>query len=173
MLSDPAVQEILIDITDDEINSFSIIECILNGKTSDVEIAEETDIKLNIVRKVLYKLNDAGIATYKKTQDPETKWFIYSWKFEQQNVYPIITKKYEKLSEEIEKSIKYEETNMFFSCKVKGHRYKFEKASEYNFKCPKCGESLEHQDNSIIIRELMIEKADAVSLAKSNRKLLV
>jgi transcription initiation factor TFIIE subunit alpha len=170
MLTNPVVQEMLMDITNNEKGSISIIECILNGKTFDLEIAEETDIKLNTVRKVLYKLNDAGIATYKKSQDPETKWFIYSWKFEQDNVFDVITKKYEKLSEEIEKSIEYEEANMFFACKSNGHRYKFENASEHNFTCPKCGESLEHYDNSPIIRELLKEKADAVFLAKSNGK---
>jgi transcription initiation factor TFIIE subunit alpha len=168
MLKDQVVQEILMDITNNEKDSISIIESILKGNASDLEIAEETDIKLNTVRKVLYKLNDAGIASYKKSQDPETKWFIYSWKFEQENVFDIITKKYQKLSEEIEKSLEYEEANMFFACKANGHRYKFENASEHNFSCPKCGESLEHYDNSPIIRELLKEKADALSLAKSN-----
>jgi len=67
------------DITNNEKDSISIIESILKGNTSDLEIAEETEIKLNTVRKVLYKLNDAGIASYKKSQDPETKWFIYNW----------------------------------------------------------------------------------------------
>ena len=56
MLSDPIVQEILMDITNDEKSSVSIIECILKGKTFDEEIAEETELRLNIVRKVLYKL---------------------------------------------------------------------------------------------------------------------
>ena len=83
------------DITDDEKNSFSIIECIMNGKTSDEEISDETEIKLNEVRKVLYKLYDAGIASYKRTKDPETKWEVYSWKFEQEKVSEIISKKYE------------------------------------------------------------------------------
>ena len=92
MLSDPIVQEILMDITDDEKGSFSILESILKGKVSDLEIAEETDIKLSTVRKVLYKLNDAGLTSYEKTQDPETKWFVYSWKFEEENVSDIITK---------------------------------------------------------------------------------
>jgi transcription initiation factor TFIIE subunit alpha len=82
MLSDPKIQEILMDITNDEKSSNLIIECILKSKTSDLEIAEETEIKLNTVRKILYKLFDTGIATY--TQDPETNW--YNWKFEQNNV---------------------------------------------------------------------------------------
>ena len=169
MLEDPLVQEILMDITDDEKNSSSIIECIMNGKTSDEEISDETQIKLNEVRKVLYKLYDAGIASYKRTKDPETKWEIYSWKFEQEKVSEIISKKYEDMSKEIEKSIKYEEENMFFECKKNGHRYKFENASENNFVCPICGETLEYIDNSNVIVELLRDKARCISLGKSNR----
>ncbi len=170
LLSDPIVQEILMDITNDDKSSVSIIECILNGKTSDEEIAEETEIKLNIVRKILYKLHDAGIASYKRIKDPKTNWYIYNWKFEQEKISYIITKKYEKFSEEIDKSIEYEEKNMFFVCKANGHRYKFEKASVNNFKCPKCGESLEYQDNSTIIGELIKEKAASILLGKSKGK---
>ncbi len=170
MLSDPIVQEILIDITDDDKNSFSIIESILNGNTNDLEIAEKTDIKLNTVRKVLYKLYDAGLATYKKSNDPETKKFIYNWRFDQEKVTDIINQKIEKFSEDIDKSIEYEEENMFFACKDNGHRYKFEEASENNFTCPKCGESLEYQDNTAIISELLKKKDESVSIDKSKWK---
>ena len=92
---DPAVEKILMDITNNEEGSVSIIECILNGKTFDSEIAEETEIKLNRVRKILYKLHDAGIASYKRTKDPETNWFIYSWKFDQDKVSDIISEKHQ------------------------------------------------------------------------------
>ena len=166
MINDLRVQEILIDITDDEENSVSIIECLLKGKTSDEEIAEETGIKLKIVRKVLYKLHDAGIATYKKKKDSITKWDIYNWKFEQKKLSNMISKKCEKSSAEIEKSIRYEEENMFFACKENGHRYKFEKASVYNFVCPKCGQSLEYHDNSVIIANLLKEKANYASFER-------
>jgi transcription initiation factor TFIIE subunit alpha len=162
----PAVEKILMDITNNEEGSVPIIECILKGKTFDSEIAEETEIKLNTVRKILYKLHDAGIASYKRTKDPETNWFIYSWKFDQEKVSDIISRKHQKNSEEIEKSIKYEEENMFFSCKTNGHRYKFEKASEFNFVCPKCSESLEYQDNTSRIVELLKEKATYKSTTK-------
>ena len=82
MLNDPIVKEILVDVTNDEKSSISIIECILKGKTSDLEIVEETEIVLNTVRKVLYQLNNVGIVSYKKTKDPKTNYEIYIWKFE-------------------------------------------------------------------------------------------
>ncbi len=158
MLKDPIVKEIIIDVTNDEKSSISIIECILKGKTSDIEIEEETEMQMTVVRKVLYQLNDAGIVSYKKTKDPKTNYEIYLWKFEEERVYDLITKKYEELSIKIEKSVKYEEENMFFACDANGHRYIFEKASEYNFICPKCNGTLEYQDNAGVIGELLKEK---------------
>lgn len=154
MLADPTVQEILVDITGDEENSVLIIGCMLKGKTTDEEIAEETEIKLNIVRRILYKLYDAGVASYKRSKDPETQWYTYSWKFDEEKVAEIIAKKYEKFSKEIEESLEFEEGNMFFVCLSNGCRYKFEEASENNFICPKCGGSLEYKDNSAVVTEL-------------------
>jgi transcription initiation factor TFIIE subunit alpha len=154
MFSDNAVQDILTGITNDEENSVSIIKCMLEGKTTDEEIAEETEIRLNIVRRVLYKLYDAGIASYKRSKDPETQWYTYSWKFEERKVFEILDQKYEKISRELNESLEYEEENMFFVCKINDHRYNFDEASENNFTCGECGAPLEYQDNSAIITEL-------------------
>ena len=96
-----------------------------------------------------------------KNKNPETNWFIYSWKFDKEKVSDIISKKHQRNTEDIEKSIKYEEENMFFACRTNGHRYKFEKASEFNFVCPDCNETLEYQDNASRIVELLKEKADS------------
>jgi transcription initiation factor TFIIE subunit alpha len=154
MLKDAAVQDILTGITNDEENSVSIIKCMLEGKTTDEEIAEETEIRLNIVRRVLYKLYDAGVASYKRSKDPETQWYTYSWKFEEKKISDILDKNYEKISRDLNESLEYEEENMFFLCKSNDHRYNFEEASENNFTCGECGAALEYQDNSAIITEL-------------------
>ena len=170
MLTDPIVQEVLIDITHDEESSISVIECLLSGVTSDFDIAEETGINLTIIRKVLYDLYSAGITTYNRIEDPENTGDIYSWKFKQEKICEIIQNKYVNISIKIEKSIKYEEENMFFVCKSNNHRYKFENASDYNFECPVCGDSLEHQDNSELILELLKEKETIASMVKLNIK---
>jgi transcription initiation factor TFIIE subunit alpha len=173
MLTDPIVQEILIDVTHDEESSVSVIECILSGVTSDFNIAEETGINLTIIRKILYDLHSAGIVTYNRIEDPENTSDIYSWKFKQEKIREIIQNKYVNISAEIEKSIEYEEENMFFVCKSNNHRYKFENASDYNFECPLCGDSLEHQDNPEIILELLKEKEAISSMVKLNIKSII
>jgi transcription initiation factor TFIIE subunit alpha len=153
MIEDISVQEMLIDVTEDEENSIPIIQCLLNGKTTDEEIAEATEIRLNIVRKILYKLYDAGVASYKRSKDPETQWYIYNWRFEENKIMEIIMDQQEKYSQEISQSLEYEEENMFFVC-PNGCRYNFDEASEHNFTCPECDCRMEFQDNSTIIHEL-------------------
>ena len=73
---------------------------------------------------------------------------------------------------DILQSLKYEKNNMFFACKANSHRYIFGKASEYNFTCPQCGESLQNQDNNTIIVELLNKKAKYESMNKSKTKYL-
>jgi transcription initiation factor TFIIE subunit alpha len=153
MIEDVIVREMLIDVTEDEENSIPIIQCLLNGKTTDEEIAEETEIRLNIVRRILYKLYDAGVASYKRSKDPETQWYIYNWRFDEDKIMQIIIDQQEKISQEITQSLEYEEENMFFVC-PNGCRYNFEEASERNFICPECDCNMEFQDNSTIIHEL-------------------
>lgn len=153
ILKEPLVQEFIQRITEDAENSVSIIKCLLEGKLTDEEISEEIELRLNIVRRILYKLYDAGIASYKRSKDPETQWYTYSWKFDSEKVIETISEKYEQSSKEMEESLAYEEENMFFSC-VNGCRYNFEEASEHNFMCPECDSTLEYQDNSSLIDEL-------------------
>jgi transcription initiation factor TFIIE subunit alpha len=153
MLNEPLVQEFIHGITKDAENSISIIKCLLEGKLTDEEISEKIELRLNIVRRILYKLYDAGIASYKRSKDPETQWYTYSWKFDTEKVIETISENYKQNSKEIEESLAYEEENMLFKC-VNGCRYKFEEASELNFICPECDIALEYQDNSSLINEL-------------------
>jgi transcription initiation factor TFIIE subunit alpha len=156
MFDDPMFQQILHEITQDDENSVLIIKCLINGRITDEEIAEEMGVRLNIVRRVLYKLYDAGLASYKRSKDPETQWYIYSWKFEKNRVFDIIEDKFKENRQHLKKTLEYEEKNMFFACGKGGcgSRYNFEDASENNFICPKCGCKLEYQDNSLIITDL-------------------
>ena len=91
MIDDPLVKTLLTNVVEDESN-LPIVEALNEGIETDEQIAEKTGIKLNIVRKILYKLYDMGLASYKRSKDPETQWFTYSWKFEKEEVINRIIK---------------------------------------------------------------------------------
>ena len=153
MRNDPLVKTLLTNVVEDESN-LPIVEALNDGIETDEQIAEKTGIKLNIVRKILYKLYDMGLASYKRSKDPETQWFTYSWKFEKEEVINRIIKDSENYLKMLNDELEREENNMFFIC-PEGHvRLDFDEASDYEFLCPACGEELVFQDNEKIIAQI-------------------
>ena len=153
MIEDPLVKTLLTNIVEDESN-LPIVEALIDGVETDEEIANKTGIKLNIVRKILYKLYDMGLASYKRSKDPETQWFTYSWKFEKDEVINRIQKDSEQYLKMLNDELEREENNMFFIC-PQGHvRLDFDDASDYEFLCPVWMEELEFQDNSENIKQI-------------------
>ena len=165
MLDDPLVKTLLTNVVEDESN-LPIVEALDKGIETDEEIANETGIKLNIVRKILYKLYDLGLASYKRSKDPETQWFTYSWKFEKDEVITRIKKDSQDYLKMLNDELEREENNMFFLC-PQGHvRLDFDESSDYEFMCPVCGEELEFQDNTDNIKQI---KED-IKMVESNFK---
>lgn len=130
-----------------------IINALREGIETDEEIAAKTEIKLNIVRKVLYKLYDLKIANYKRSKDPETQWYTYSWKFDEDELVRQINEECEKELSELKATLENEENNMFFVCPLGHVRYNFDVASDEEFLCV-CGEELVFQDNAEIIDQI-------------------
>ena len=165
MIDDPLVKTLLINVVEDESN-LPIVQALIDGIETDEEIANKTKIKLNIVRKILYKLYDLGLASYKRSKDPETQWFTYTWKFEKEEVINRIIKDSEDYLKMLNDELEREENNMFFLC-PQGHvRFDFDDASDYEFLCPVCGEELEFQDNAANIKQI---KED-IKMVESNFK---
>ena len=143
-----------------------IIQALIDGIETDEEIAEKTGIKLNIVRKILYKLYDMGLANYKRSKDPETQWFTYSWKFDTEEIVNIINKESNKELKILNDELEREENNMFFVC-PQGHvRLDFNEASDldYEFLCPACDKELEFQDNTHTINQIK----DEIKIVENN-----
>ena len=132
MIDDPLVKTLLTNVVEDESN-LPIVQALIDGVETDEEIANKTKIKLNIVRRILYRLYDMGLASYKRSKDPETQWFTYSWKFEKDEVMNRIIKDSENYLKILNDELEREENNMFFLC-PQGHvRLDFDDSSEYEF----------------------------------------
>lgn len=165
MIDDPLVKTLLTNVVEDESN-LPIVQALIDCVETDEEIANKTKIKLNIVRRILYRLYDMGLASYKRSKDPETQWFTYSWKFEKDEVMNRIIKDSENYLKILNDELEREENNMFFLC-PQGHvRLDFDDSSEYEFICPMCGEELEFHENKDTIKQL---KED-IKMVESNFK---
>ena len=153
MIDDPLVKTLLTNVVEDE-NNLQIIKALLDGIETDEEIAEKTEIRLNIVRKILYKLYDVGFASYKRSKDPETQWYTYTWKFEENAIIEHITKDSEKYLKMLNDELEKEKNNMYFVCPYGHLRLNFDMATDYQFMCPDCGEELTFHDNKQIIKQI-------------------
>ncbi len=125
-------------------------------------------LKLNTVRKTLYKLYSGKLAQFRRIRDKSTGWFIYYWWHEFDLFEEILMEKKRTVEIKLRERLKFEENNYFFVCKNcpdSTLKFNFDSAFELNFKCPNCSGPLEAQDNREMIQFLkekivLIEKLD-------------
>ncbi|MFX1467402.1 MAG: transcription factor [Promethearchaeota archaeon] len=143
------------DITDEDITEN--IKDHIAGTDIDFEPDDSETLKLNTVRKTLYKLYSEKLAQFRRIRDKSTGWFIYYWWHEFDLLEEIIIEKKKLTQTKLRDRLQFEENNYFFickNCKDSNIKYNFEEAFELNFRCPECGGPLEAQDNQAIIEFL-------------------
>lgn len=127
-----------------------IIIDFLRGKTkiSEFIIAEELEMEINDTRNILYQLLEHNIVSFIRKKDRIKGWYICYWDFNE-NMIPLLKKKI--LQEKVEKMnsrLISEKENIFYMCGNACSRMDFDKAIEFDFKCPECGNIMNQQDNS-------------------------
>jgi transcription initiation factor TFIIE subunit alpha len=146
------------DITDEDITE-NIKESI-EGTEIDFEPDDSEILKLNTVRKTLYKLYSEKLAQFRRIRDKSTGWFIYYWWHEFDLLEEILLEKKKLIEGKLRDRLQFEENNYFFicqNCEESNIKHNFDEAFELNFRCPECGGPLEAQDNQTII-ELLKKK---------------
>ncbi len=155
MLSD---NDILMKIAESigEEEAVKLIEILKNcDEITDDEIANKTGIRLNNVRKILYKLYDHSLVSLRRTRDPKTGWFIFHWKLQPDQLEGFILSQKRRVLEKLSIRLDYEKNHDFYYCNTPTcQRVPFEEAVELVFQCPTCGKPLTHYNNEKIIRVL-------------------
>ncbi|NIN51787.1 MAG: transcription factor [Nitrososphaeria archaeon] len=122
------------------------------GEATDDVIAAESGVKLNDVRKVLYKLYDHALVSSSRTRDPQSGWYIFYWRLETDQLDAFITSSKMRVIEKLKQRLEYERSHTFFECKsCPSQRFTFEDAMETAFMCSSCGGPLESVDNTSIV----------------------
>lgn len=120
-------------------------------------VVEETDteLKLNDIRKTLFKLYNHSIVQCDRERDENTGWFIFRWRLQQDQIGGFIKNLKKRNLKILKQRYNYETEHDFFYCYTPDcKRFIFEDAIEYVFKCSTCGKTLKHFDNSKIIEAL-------------------
>ena len=117
-------------------------------ETTDEEIATKTDLKLNIVRRILYKLHDNNLASYRRIRDTNTGWFLYYWRIDPKKAQALVNRKKKMVLNLLEQRLEHESSNDLYACTGKDSSpVPFEEAMNLSFRCPTCNKQLEYVDN--------------------------
>lgn len=119
------------------------------GETTDDEIAAQTEIRLNTVRKILYKFYDHSLVGLRRSRDKNTGWFIFHWRLQLDQLAGFISNQKRRVLDKLETRLNYEQSHDFYYCSTEGcKRVTFEEAMELVFRCPTCNKLLMHFDNT-------------------------
>lgn len=124
-------------------------------EATDDQILSKTDMKLNDVRRILFKLYNSSIVQCDRFRDENTGWFIFRWRLQPDQVEGFINNQKKRILKTLKTRLEYEENNSFFHCGTPDcDRVIFEDAVEMVFRCPRCGKPLLHNDNTTIVKTL-------------------
>ncbi len=124
-------------------------------ESEDMEIVAKTGIRLNTVRRILYKLYDHSIVGLRRNRDKDTGWFIFNWRLQPEQIDGFLTNQKKRILEKLEMRLSYEKNHDFYYCRTpECRRLTFEEAAEYVFRCPECDKPLAHSDNEKAIKFL-------------------
>lgn len=123
--------------------------------TNDCRDRLKKEVRLNTVRKILYKLYDHGLVSCTRVRDEKTGWFIFYWRLQPDQLDAFIRSRKKRALDKLKQRLDYERNHTFFVCKTDADvRITFEEAMETSFKCAKCGNQLESMENAEVIEVL-------------------
>jgi transcription initiation factor TFIIE subunit alpha len=155
ILEDTVVRQFFEETLGEE--GINIINTLIGKEATDEEISEKLGIKLNVARKILYKLYDYRLASYIRTKDKDIGWYIYTWKLNLPRVKDVIVEKKKKILEDLSNRLEYETATVFFECMNDRFRIPYDIASERSFRCPQCEGALEFTNNQVVVDRLESE----------------
>jgi len=121
---------------------------------SEFNLASSIKKEINLTRNMLYRLYNVNLVSFIRKKDKKKGWYIYYWTFNPKNIpYLAVDLKKKKL-ERLKEWYTREKNSQFYICPDNCIRLDFEQATDFEFKCPECGELLQIQDNASKIVEL-------------------
>lgn len=135
-----------------------IMEKVPEGEITDEQLAKMSNVKLTVVRKILYTLYENRIVGYRTERDANSGWITYLWNISQDNIQRALEEEVEKVVQNLTIRLEYERNGVFYSCEC--HRVLFEEAMANDFRCDICGSNYEYVDNEGIIKALQRKIAE-------------
>ena len=145
---------------EDAVRVAEVLESV--AEITDIQITDQTEIRLNTVRKTLYRLYDHFLVGLRRNRDKETGWFVFHWRLQPDQLEGFIFNQKRRVLEKLETRLRYEKSHEFYTCRTPGcKRFPFEEAFELLFKCPACNKPMSYVTNNKFI-ETLTQKVEQI-----------
>lgn len=121
---------------------------------SEFKIAGAINHEINETRNMLYRLFNVNLVSFIRKKDKKKGWYIYYWTFNLKRIKDLFWELKKKKNIALKERLKREYSSDFFTCKKKCMRLSFEQATDFEYKCPECGDLMHQEDNKIIIEDI-------------------
>lgn len=137
---------------------------------SEFKLAERIKDEVNATRNKLYRLYNANLVSFTRKKDKKKGWYIYYWTFNKSRVDTLRKTLQERNIERLQERLERERRSHFFICPSKCIRLDFEQATDFEYKCPECGNIMHQEDNAEKIRALEKEMHDIEKESSKKKK---
>lgn len=153
------VEDVVGSIVGDDV--LPLVKALKNkSNVSEFKLASTIRREINLTRNMLYRLYDHNLVSFMRKKDKKKGWYIYYWTFNIKRIKYLAEDLKRKRLEKLQERLHREQTTQFFSCKNNCIRLSFDQATDFEYKCPECGELLNQEDNAQKIEGIKLEIAE-------------
>jgi transcription initiation factor TFIIE subunit alpha len=150
------LSEVISEVAGEDV--LPLVRALKNKKNvSEFNLADTIRQEINTTRNMLYRLYDRNLVSFIRKKDKKKGWYIYYWTFSPARIKEIAHSLKKQKIARLTERLAREQVTKYFICANKCVRLDFDQATEFEYKCPECGEILHQEDNSKIISDLQKE----------------
>lgn len=158
-LTQEKAHEVVYQLIGEEI--FPLVDFLLENKNvSEFQISAKIKFPVDVIRNQLYQLYNHNLITFNRKKDKQKGWYIYYWTLNNERILYLVHDLKRRRVQTLNERLKRETDSHFFGCSNKCIRVDFEQATDFEFKCPECGELLNQEDNTQLVEKIQNEIKD-------------
>jgi len=152
------VDEVVSEVAGEDV--LPLVKAMKDRKNiSEFKLAEKIKKEINLTRNMLYRLYGVNLVSFIRKKDKKKGWYIYYWTFNKKRVKDLLKSIKKKKLDRLTERLSREEGGRFYVCSQSCIRLDFDQSTEFEYKCPECGELLNHEDNAKKITEITKQMA--------------
>lgn len=166
-ITNKVIEEVVAEVAGEDV--VPLVKALCDKKDfSEFKLAEKVGKEINQARNMLYRLYHSNLVSFIRKKDKKKGWYIYYWTFKPEGIKPLLKNMRKNQLNKLKERLKNEINSQFYVCPNKCTRLDFERATEFEFKCPECGALVNQENNTQIILDL---KKEIKNLGKELRAL--